>query len=115
MNKKRTFGQLKEGCYFYSASTSGVSRYKVFYHRKSTDSLGKETGTLKMGISWYTIEELDPSATEHHRGNIHWFTAKEDAQKCAYQQLVEYEKEETIRLNNLRGRLNYLKELWHIS
>lgn len=103
--KKRTFKQLKEGSYFYSASTSGIERHKVFFIRRNDSSI--DIQTMKLGISWYTIETVPEDSTEYHHGNLHWFTSKEDAHKKAYELMLEQLKQKEIELENARMMADY--------
>ena len=77
--RKRTFGELKKGSYFWSAGIGSVTRCaaNIFNHC--------DDGKVTIGTSYYLLFNIDKDATEFDKvSGVHWFTDKQDAIRCAY-------------------------------
>lgn len=95
MAQKKTFGELTEGSYFWSATTGCIHRHKVNYFSKTN------YGIAKVGLSWYTIFDIGIYATEYHNGETHLYMDKADAVKKAYELLIEQRDEVNRKLQNI--------------
>jgi hypothetical protein len=99
MQKKRTFGDLRKGSYFWSAGIGSVTRQRVFWIDRTDDK-------VKFGTSWYTMKSITVAndATEYIDDSKRWFTDKQDARRCAYELIQKEVKDAEIHLNWLKER-----------
>jgi hypothetical protein len=111
MARKRTFGELKEGSYVYTAGRGSVSRVSVVYINYNPMPVTEYAGKVRMACGHFRSLEaiVDASATEHIDANHHWFTSKDDARRCAYQLLLEQIRDTENALKFLKERADYYK------
>lgn len=100
--KKRTFGELNRGCYFWGASTFGVDRLQVFY----TYNHQVYPNIVIMSSSPSNIKQIQADSTEYHDDSVDWFTNKADAQMCAYQKMIAFirDREREVEFAKHRAR-----------
>ena len=109
--KKRTFGELKQGSYIWSAGIGCVKRESII----SIDcSPGGNIDTEKVKVSIGYLKSLtahiDRDATEFIDYNHHWFTDKNDARKCAYQMMIRKIRDTETEVSRLKFRARRFRE-----
>lgn len=104
--KKRTFGELKQGSYFWGASTFGIDRLQVFY----TYNHQVYPNIVIMSSSPSNIKQIQADSTEYHDDSVDWFTDKADAQRCVYQKMLQSQKEAEEHLAFIKHRVQNFKE-----
>ena len=109
---KKTFGDLKERCFFWMATWRGITRAKVFYTNAKTEYTATgliDTGKVSIGTSWYNIHEVEATATEFHtpKGD-NWYANKEDARKAHYEMMKQHRPVIVAELEQKRQELERL-------
>ena len=77
---KRTFGDLKQGSYFWTASSGGVHRVAVLY----TNIV--DADNISISFSYYKPSQTTNKAAraiENEPARIYWYVDKKDAQRKA--------------------------------
>ena len=102
MAKQRTFGNLKEGSYFWTASSGGVHRVAVKYiHNVDVDN-------ISLSFSYYTPSQTTNKAAraiENEPARIYWYVDKKDAQRKAIELKKKAIKDVENQLSVMRREL----------
>jgi hypothetical protein len=112
MTKQRTFGDLKEGSYFWRATAGSIHRVAV----KFINHVDAER--ISLSFSYYV-----PSATankvsraiENEPARIYWYVDKKDAQRKAIELQKKEIKDMELQLSVMYRELRACKERWKDS
>lgn len=112
MQKKRTFGDLVEGSYFWIATAGSIHRVAV----KFINHVDAER--ISLSFSYYV-----PSATankvsraiENEPARIYWYVDKKDAQNKAIELQQRAIKDMELQLAHMYKKLRACKERWKDS
>lgn len=112
MAKKRTFGDLVEGSYFWRATAGSIHRVAVKYiHHIDADR-------ISISFSYYCPAESVNKASraiENEPARIYWYLDKKDAQKKAIELQQKVIKDMELQLAHMYKKLRACKEKWKDS
>jgi len=112
MQKKRTFGDLVEGSYFWSATPGSVNRVAVKSIRHIDDD------TIGISFSYYSPSQITNKASraiENEPTRIYWYVDKKDAQRKAIELQRRAIKDMELQLAHMYKKLRACKEKWKDS
>ena len=112
MTKKRTFGNLKPGSYFWRATPGSVNRVAVKY---ITQIDADRIGIL---LSYYSPSQSTNKtarAIENEPARIYWYVDKKDAQKKAIELQQKAIKDMELQLSRMYRELGEIKAKWLTS
>lgn len=112
MTKKRTFGDLKPGSYFWRATPGSVNRMVVkSIHHIDDDTIG-------ISFSYYSPSQSTNKASraiENEPTRIYWYVDKKDAQRKAIELQRRAIKDMELQLARMYQELRACKERWKDS
>lgn len=111
MQKKRTFGDLVEGSYFWSATPGSVNRVAVKSIRHIDDD------TIGISFSYYSPSQITNKASraiENEPTRIYWYVDKKDAQKKAIELQEREIKDTELRLECMKRELANIRNKYDI-
>ena len=112
MAKQRTFGGLKPGSYFWSATPGSVNRVVVKYITHV------DADTIGISFSYYSPSQIANKAAraiENEPTRIYWYVDKKDAQKKAIELQRRAIKDMELQLARMYQELRACKERWKDS
>jgi hypothetical protein len=112
MAKQRTFGDLVEGSYFWTATTGSIHRVAVkFINHVDAD-------TIRLSFSYYSPSQSTNKASraiENEPARIYWYIDKKDAQRKAIELQRRAIKDMELQLAHMYKKLRACKEKWKDS
>lgn len=109
MTKKRTFGDLKPGSYFWRATTGSVNRVVV----KFINHVDAER--ISLSFSYYVPSATTNKASiaiENESARIYWYVDKKDAQKKAIELQQREIKDMELQLSRMYRELKECQKKW---
>lgn len=101
MAKQRTFGDLKQGSYFWSANSEGIDRRSVGHITIDEDEVIFSTSYY---VPAQHVKKADRSV-ENPSAGIYWYIDKKDAQRKAITLKKQSIKKMEEELSAMRRRL----------
>ena len=109
MQKKRTFGDLVEGSYFWRATPGSVNRVAV----KSIRHV--DADTIGISFSYHSpsqsVNKAD-RAIENEPARIYWYVDKKDAQRKAIELQRRAIKDMELQLSRMYRELKKCQKKW---
>ena len=111
MTKKRTFGDLKPGSYFWRATPGSVNRVAVkSIHHIDVDTIG-------ISFSYHSPSQSTNKASraiENEPARIYWYVDKKDAQRKAIELQEREIKDAELRLECMKRELANIRNKYDI-
>ena len=101
----KTFGDLKEGQYLYTASRNGVGKKKISMIIDKGDIIN-----VQLDFDYTFSHYLPKEDTGYHYADLHLYVSKKDAEKKSYELMLQELQEMKQKVEDYREFVNRYKE-----